>query len=54
MYRQQTVDVLTTLYDWCNLDPTNIDDETYLLLKKFAGVGSLFSSLTAAAKSSVR
>jgi len=39
MYRQQTVDVFTRLYDWCNLDPTNIDDETYLLLKKFAGVG---------------
>jgi len=51
MYRQETVDVLTRLYDWCILDPTNIDDEKYLLLKKFAGVGIDYSLLIAIAKS---
>lgn len=45
MYRQETVDVLRRLYDWCTVDPTNIDDETYLLLKKFAGVSIYFSLL---------
>ena len=42
MYRQETVSLLRRLYEWCIVDPTNIDDEKYLMSKKFAEVGIPF------------
>jgi len=38
MFTQETVDLLRKLYEWCVVDPHDIDDEKYLLAKKFSEV----------------
>ena len=38
MYETQTVDVLKRLYKWSCVDSNNMDDEKYLLCKKFSEV----------------
>lgn len=38
MYRHDTIDLLKRLYDYSIVDPTDIDEEKYLLSKKFSEV----------------
>lgn len=50
MFNQGTVHILRRLYEMCIVDVTNIDDEKYLLSKKFAEVTALVVSLSALLK----
>ena len=39
MFQEQTIRLLNQLYEWLNaIDPTDIDEAKYLLLKKFSEV----------------
>lgn len=38
MYTQETVNLLRKVYEWCIVDPRDIDEEKYLLAKKFSEV----------------
>jgi exportin-5 len=50
MYTQETVDLLRKLYEWCVVDPHDIDYEKYLLAKKFSEVSltQILSEITLA------
>jgi exportin-5 len=39
MYTSQIVDLLRKIFEFCTIDPQNIDEEKYLLAKKFSEVG---------------
>ena len=38
MFQDETTFLLKQLYDWLIVDPTDIDEAKYLLLKKFSEV----------------
>ena len=38
MFQSRNLDLLKNLYQWLVVDPTDIDDAKYLLLKKFSEV----------------
>ena len=38
MFEDETIVMLKQLYDWLVVDPTDIDEAKYLLLKKFSEV----------------
>ena len=38
MFETSTLDLLRQLYQWLEVDPAEIDDSKYLLLKKFSEV----------------
>ncbi len=38
MFMHDTIDLLQKLYDWSCVDPNDIDEEKYLLLKKLSEV----------------
>ena len=38
MFQDETILLLKQLYEWLVVDPTDIDDAKYLLLKKFSEV----------------
>ena len=38
MLERETTDLLKQLYQWLVVDPTDIDEAKYLLLKKFSEV----------------
>ena len=38
MFQDETIDLLKQLYEWLIVDPTEIDEAKYLLLKKFSEV----------------
>lgn len=38
MYRQEIISLLKRLYEWSVVDATDIDEEKYLLTKKFSEV----------------
>lgn len=38
MFQDETIHLLKQLYEWLDIDPTNIDEAKYLLLKKFSEV----------------
>ena len=38
MFKQETTNLLQRLYEWLTVDPTDIDETKYLLLKKFSEV----------------
>lgn len=39
MLQEDTINLLNQLYQWLIVDPSNIDEAKYLLLKKFSEVG---------------
>lgn len=39
MFQDDTLNLLKQLYQWLIVDPLNIDEAKYLLLKKFSEVG---------------
>jgi exportin-5 len=41
MYTQDMVNLLRKLYEWCIVDSHDIDDEKYLLAKRFSEVKTL-------------
>ena len=47
MFQDETILLLKQLYEWLVVDPTDIDETRYLLLKKFSEVSiSLFKAFT--------
>lgn len=38
MFQDSTINLLKQLYEWLIVDPTDIDEAKYLLLKKFSEV----------------
>lgn len=38
MFQDETIHLLKQLYEWLIVDPTDIDEAKYLLLKKFSEV----------------
>ena len=38
MFQDETIVLLKQLYEWLVVDPTDIDEAKYLLLKKFSEV----------------
>ncbi len=38
MFRSETINLLKQLYQWLLVNPTDIDDAKYLLLKRFSEV----------------
>lgn len=45
MFQDETIQLLKQLYDWLNVvDPTDIDEAKYLLLKKFSEVWLLLTN----------
>ena len=43
LFSPDIIELLRRLYEWSIVDPTNIDEEKYLLSKKFAEVQSKLS-----------
>ena len=38
MFQDETIHLLKQLYEWLKVEPTDIDEAKYLLLKKFSEV----------------
>ena len=43
MYYPQTVELLANIFNWIRVDATDIDEERYLFLKRYAEVSNIFA-----------